>query len=272
MNLFRTLARVSADTRLGKILRRPLALLPRNTTVRVLSGPLKGKKWIVGRGVHGFWLGTYEEQMQRAVAAAVRPGTVFFDVGANVGYYTLLASVLVGADGRVVAFEPDAQNAARLREHVRINGADNVTIVEAAADDVSGTAPFARDPGGAGGALAASGSARVRTVTLDEAIAAGLPAPAYMKIDVEGAELRVLSGAARLLERAAPTIFLAVHGPEVERRCRELLRAAGYALRPIDYDAWLCEPASPGTPPRSGPLPGEPALLPAKDSSSGQVT
>jgi FkbM family methyltransferase len=258
VKILRTLARAAPETRLGRALRWPLALIPPNTTVRILGGRLKGKKWIVGRGVHGYWLGTYEETIQAAVSQAVRPGGVFFDVGANVGYYTLLASVLVGPSGRVVAFEPDPRNVSRLREHVRLNGADNVTIVDVAVADASGSERFAGDRGGLGGALAESGGERVRTVTLDDAVAGGLPAPGYVKIDVEGAEFRVLSGARRLLERPAPAIFLAVHGTDVERRCRELLAACGYRMRPIEHDAWLCEPATFGTPPRSGPSPAAP--------------
>lgn len=267
MGLLRALTRISPGSRLGRIARWPLKLIPPNTTVRILGGRLKGKKWIVGRGVHGFWMGTYEETIQDAVARTVRPGSVFFDVGANVGYYTLLASVLVGAGGRVVAFEPDRGNARRLREHVRINGADNVTVVEAAVAEVSGTAGFAPDRGGLGGALTDSGGDRVSTVTLDDAVRDGLPAPAYVKIDVEGAESRVLSGAVRLLGRAAPTIFLAIHGPDEERRCRELLAASGYGLRPIDHDAWLCEPSTPG-PSRDEPA----APAPPSDSPPRRAT
>ena len=55
-----------------------------------------------------------------------------------------------------------------------------------------------------------------------------------MKIDVEGAELNVLEAASRMLARARPAIFLATHGAQVHRECCDLLRAAGYSLRPID--------------------------------------
>lgn len=70
---------------------------------------------------------------------------------------------------------------------------------------------------------------------LDELIEAGtVPTPDYMKIDVEGAELAVLHGAARLLQRSVPTIFLSLHGDDLRQQCLELLKCSGYRVRPLD--------------------------------------
>lgn len=64
--------------------------------VPVLQGSLRGRKWIVGSSNHGCWLGSYEWKKQRLFTRTVSSGDVVFDIGAHVGFYTLLASVLVG--------------------------------------------------------------------------------------------------------------------------------------------------------------------------------
>jgi FkbM family methyltransferase len=241
MPLTRVLARIPSTTLLGKMARLPFRFIRPDSVMTVLTGPLGGRRWIVGSGVHSNWLGIYEAEMQRAITRTVRPGAVFLDIGAQAGYYSLLASRLVSETGRVVAFEPDARNLGYLKEHVRLNEAGNVTVVEAAASDASGTARFAAESSGFSGTLSGTGSAIVQTVTIDGLIEAGtVPAPNYIKIDVEGAEFRVLCGARRVLKAARPTLFLAVHNPAVERLCRDALATLGYVVRPISRDAWLC--------------------------------
>ena len=106
---------------LGRVLRFPLRLLPPETIVPILQGRLRGKRWIVGSGNHGCWLGSYEYEKRRAFEQTISAGNIVFDVGAHVGFYTLLASTLVGPTGRVVAFEPAPRNLRYLKEHLRLN-------------------------------------------------------------------------------------------------------------------------------------------------------
>jgi FkbM family methyltransferase len=138
--------------------------------VRILQGPLRGKKWIVGSSNHGCWLGSYEYEKRRLFERALREGFTVFDVGAHVGFYTLLASVLVGAKGKVFAFEPLPRNLHYLKEHLRRNRVENVSVVEAAVSDRSGFAAFEEGLYDSGGHLAAAGRLRVPTVTLDELV------------------------------------------------------------------------------------------------------
>src|SRR5580765_1322501 len=100
------LSGISRETLIGKLLRAPLRLLPRTAAVPILQGPLRGKKWIVGSGTHGCWLGSYEYDKQKLFQKTVRSGDVVYDVGANAGFYSLLASLLVGEKGHVYSFEP----------------------------------------------------------------------------------------------------------------------------------------------------------------------
>ena len=200
----------------------------------VLQGRLRGKRWIVGSSVHGCWLGTYELGKQLEFQAAVRPGDVVFDVGANVGFYTLLASELVGPGGRVVAFEPLPANLLYLREHLRLNRARNVEVVEAACAQAGGESFFDEGPDRSMGRVDEQGSLRVATVALDEMVEEGrLPAPDVVKMDVEGGEAAALGGARRLLQRHRPTVFLATHGADLHRECCALLAASGYSLRGV---------------------------------------
>ncbi len=117
---------------LGKLVRFPLALLPKNFVTPILAGPLRGKKWVVGSSVHGCWFGSYESQKQRLVAEALSPGQVVYDIGANAGLYSLLASVAVGPNGRVFAFEPVKENVLYLERHLALNRISNCFVVRAA--------------------------------------------------------------------------------------------------------------------------------------------
>src|SRR5204862_8148905 len=88
---------------LGRLLRAPLAAIPRSAVVPILTGPNRRFRWSVGAGDHGCWLGSYEIEKQLAIWRACRPGATVFDVGANVGFYTLLMARAVGRAGQVVA-------------------------------------------------------------------------------------------------------------------------------------------------------------------------
>ena len=90
----------------GRFFRSFLRWIPDDRVMKVMQGPLRGMRWIAGASTHGCWLGSYELEKQRLIAERVSPGSVFFDVGANVGFYTLLGSSEVGAAGRVISFEP----------------------------------------------------------------------------------------------------------------------------------------------------------------------
>jgi FkbM family methyltransferase len=225
---------ISDSSLLGKLLRLPLRLIPRGLVVPILQGPLRGKKWIVGSGNHGYWLGSYEMGTVARFAGAVPPGGTVFDLGANVGYYTLLSAVKTGPRGRVFAFEPLPRNLDYLRRHLALNRIANSTVVAAAVSDQGGTVRFAEDASTSRGRIGAGGF-EVPAVSLDEwAEKEGIPDPALMKIDIEGAEFQAIQGARRMLARTRPAIFLSTHSGKVHRECLSLLESLGYRCEALD--------------------------------------
>jgi FkbM family methyltransferase len=219
-----------AQTVLGQIVRAPLRRIPRTTVVRVLSGPLRGRRWIVGSGIHRLWLGAYEPAKMKLAADLVKAGDTVFDIGAHVGVYSLLFSECVGPAGRVVAFEPLRQNVEFLRAHLRLNEVSNVQVVEAAVCDRTGPAAFDESVDTSTGHLSVSGRLRVMATTVDEFGRQSGLVPRLVKMDVEGAEADVLSGSQNTLQTARPIVLLATHGGTVRRACEDLLRRAEYRV------------------------------------------
>ena len=226
---------ISNTSLIGKILRLPLRLIPPQAVVPILQGPLRGKRWIVGSGNHGYWLGSYEIGKRALFVRSIPAGTVVYDLGANVGYYTLQASVLAGPQGKVFAFEPLPRNLEYLRRHLALNRIENAVVIDAAVADRSGTVRFEEDASTSKGRIGAQGGLEVRAIALDDWIDQGkLPPPNLLKIDIEGAELQALQGARKALSRTHPTIFLSTHSGKVHKDCLAFLGSLGYRVVSID--------------------------------------
>lgn len=237
------LSAISKQTTAGRLLRLPLRLLPSKAVVPILQGPLARRRWIIGAGVHGYWLGSYEYDKQKRFADSAAAAHVICDIGAHVGFYTLLASVSVRPDGQVFAFEPLPQNMAFLKEHVRLNRCDNVRVYPYAVSDHSGTVKFHVGPNSSMGQISDDGTHIVPVVSVDDLVDAGtIPAPDLLKIDVEGEEGRVLAGAERTIGRSHPTIFLATHSSDLHRHCTAWLEDRNYLVRAVADDELVASP------------------------------
>jgi FkbM family methyltransferase len=230
-------------TLIGDALRVPLKLVPANAVVRILGGPLRGYRWVAAAGTHGCWLGTYEREWQWAFARAARRVDVVFDVGAHAGLYTLIAATRIRPGGRVVALEPVAANRQRLAEHLRINQVTHVSILPVAVADFSGRGTFAAGQNSFDGHLSERGDP-VDVVAIDDLTADRLPDPGLIKIDVEGAEWRVLQGAAATIERSRPIVFLATHTDLLTNACAAWLTARGYSVSVLNGGDLVGEPGA----------------------------
>jgi len=228
-------SKINYQSFFGKLVRLPLRLIPKNMVLRILQGSLRGKKWIVGAGEHGYWLGSYELNKRLAFEREITPGSVVYDIGANVGYFSLLAAVLTGEGGKIFAFEPLPRNVAFLRRHKTLNQMDTIEVVEAAVSDHSGLACFDLGASTAMGHIAEEGEFEVKMVCLDDLLSEGeIDPPDYMKVDVEGAEFLALSGAKTLLEEYHPLLFLDTHNREAHHATISLLRELGYQFEELD--------------------------------------
>lgn len=206
---------------LGRAIRQPLRLVPKTAIIPIFSGPNRGIKWITGSSTHGCWLGSYERTNARLLRSLCQSGMTVFDVGANVGYYTLLFARAVGPSGRVFAFEPDPDNFVFLQRHLTLNRTMNVSLVEAAASHQTGEARF--ECAKSMGHISEEGRTIVRTVRLDE-----FPTPDLIKMDIEGGEIDAIPGAARILSEKRTIWLIALHDSEA---CLETFRSLGYRLQ-----------------------------------------
>ena len=150
--------------------------------------------------------GTWEPSLSAYLSSTLRPGDVFVDIGANVGYFTLLAARAVGPTGRVVAMEAMPATATKLRANVEANGLDNVEVIARAASDVDGHIDIFSGPVTNLGRTSTSPMADSTAVDRVECVVASSAVPQELwsrvrvvKIDVEGDELRVLHGLRPLL-------------------------------------------------------------------------
>lgn len=239
----------SSKPRVYGALRTLLHAIPRGLPMPVLRGPLRGHWWGANILSNGCWLGTYERDTQQRLERLIRPGDVVYDIGANAGYFTLLAAKLVGTDGSVVAFEPSRENIALLQRHIRLNGVTNATVIDAAASNADGTIEFVATDGLAtghvagayvGSSAATDGSVSavslVPAVKVDSLVMSGqLRPPNLMKIDVEGAELRVLEGARQTLASYRPRLLVELHNPVMDVQCPQFLAALGYEVHPYEF-------------------------------------
>jgi FkbM family methyltransferase len=197
----------------------------------ILQGPLRGRRWIVGSATHGCWLGSYEFETQRAFAGLVQRGDVVYDLGANVGFYSLLGARLAGDAGAVYSFEPLARNLGYLRKHVAMNRAKNCFVIEAAVADFDGEMRFESSEEPTTAHLSARGEVAVCVVRLDSLVERGeIRPPNVIKIDVERAEVKALQGAVGTIEKFRPRILLATHDRELHAECVEFLERRGYRL------------------------------------------
>jgi FkbM family methyltransferase len=171
----------------------------------------------------------------------LRSGDNVIDAGANVGLYTLFFASLVQG-GRILAFEPDPTAARRLRENVHLNGLANVTVKQAALSDFTGNAAFSTgaDEGNAFYDLKTYGrpSQMVEATTLDSEIADSY---ALCKMDVEGAEMMALQGAAESLAAHNPPVLLIELSERIQARSGRTVADIQSWLAERGYELWRFE-------------------------------
>lgn len=213
--------------------------------VQVRRGPAKGI-WLElnPRTGSDYLNGRVEIEVQTALASRLKPGCVFYDLGANIGFFSLLAAKIIGERGKIVAFEPDRIIAQRLRRNVARNDRANITIRESGVWSVTGSISFVpadtSSPDRGTGRFVESGPSKgaVPCVSLDD-FCQSAEAPAGIKCDVEGAELEFLRGARVLLSTKHPWIICETHSETNAHAARSSLRELGYRLEQLNANHFL---------------------------------
>jgi FkbM family methyltransferase len=226
--------------------------------------PLPYGGWFLARGdamgarVVGYRVSRspYEEGQWKLVRRLLPRGGTFVDVGANQGFFTILASRVAGESGHVLAFEPAPSELGKLLSNLSLNRCRNVVAKQVALGAQAGTADFFLYGGHQGswsglrkGAEDVKVQARMIQVPVDTLDSYGLTRLDMMKIDVEGGELNVLRGAAETIKRCRPHVLCEVEPRRTKQwgyDAREILReleSTGYAWRTVTHAGEIGERA-----------------------------
>ena len=161
-----------------------------------------------------YFYGTHDERyILTKLLKIVKPGDICWDIGANIGFYTCFLASRVKSTGSVVAFEPAARTCDYLQENVALNAFTNVTVVNKGLGDTTERRPLyyaeAALAEGTASLKYPKGRAASEPVTLDtiDNLIGELPAPNFIKIDVEGYQLEVLRGGEHCLKTHAPVLM-----------------------------------------------------------------
>jgi FkbM family methyltransferase len=166
---------------------------------------------------------------------APKPGDVFLDVGAYVGWYTIQAAKAVGSSGRVIALEPDTQNRLQLEENLALNSLPECTVVPVAAWFEAAEIGWRADGVPVWSKVDQTRAGSVRAVTIDSLVSdLGLTNVNWIKMDIEGAEIEALRGAETVLSRFRPVLFIEIH--ETLDAVSRFLTKAGYVIEKSEFD------------------------------------
>ena len=241
-----SMRRFLGNNRLGGLLRRLLSRTEGKEGPRsfeILAGPCKGLKLVADLTQHrAHLLGMYEPELETAIAELLAPGMVAFDVGAHIGYMSLLMARQVTESGKVYVFEPLPSNVELLAKTMQINHFGQVIVVSAAVSSCSGEATLLLGKNPSTNRLIKPEALQidrpaiqVKTISLDDfAAEAQIQRVDLIKIDIEGHELEALRGAQRLLEQSKPSIVCEFHSVDLYREGTAWLGRLGYVLRDIE--------------------------------------
>jgi FkbM family methyltransferase len=216
------------------------------TQVEIAGGTLAGMRMALDlHSEKDYWLGTYEPDLQAAAKHFIQPGMTVYDVGANIGYISLMAARLNGPDGKVFAFEALPANIQRLQQNRDLNQlAERIIIQQAAVVDASGKVTFLMHQSGAmGKAMGSAGrdeayqqNLEVNGLALDDFVFGQKQLePGLIKLDIEGGEGMALAGMARILKEIRPIFLIELHGEQAAGQVWEQLTASHYSLHQMRH-------------------------------------
>lgn len=167
--------------------------------------------------------GCHDPQITCLLEQFVSEGGTFVDVGAHIGYYTVIASDLVGKTGKVFAFEPDPTNFALLKKNIAVNGCENVIAVQKAVSNTVGTTKLYISPVNTGDNMTCDDglgweSIDVKTTTIDEYFKSYNAPISFVKLDVQGDESNVFDGMHKTIQHNDDIILIVEYCSDILSR------------------------------------------------------
>jgi FkbM family methyltransferase len=215
--------------------------------LRRAPADVQGHKMLVDRHdtLRLYAKGIYDPVETELVHRVICRGDVVLDIGAHVGYFTLLFARLVGDEGHVYSFEPDPQNFALLQRNVELNGYSNISLFRCAVTNETGAVKLYRSRENAGDHRIFLTNGRdaivVPAVRLDDHFRGYAGRLDFVKMDIQGAEVAALAGMSELLERTRPSRLIIEFAPDLlaaagadPEELLGVLGARGYEIRPLD--------------------------------------
>lgn len=228
---------------LAKILRKTLnrAAPAEMTEVSIAAGNLAGQKMVLNLQTEkDYWLGTYEAELQATLRELVQKGMTLYDIGANIGYISLMMARLSGREGKVFSFEALPTNLRRLNENISLNNMDSIIQVlpKAVIDKTRPVRFLSHSSTSMGKAAGSAGRAEkydqeitVEGLALDDFVyKQKQPSPGIIKMDIEGGEVLAVKGMKRLLTECKPILLIELHGEEAAKAVWDALTKADYSI------------------------------------------
>jgi FkbM family methyltransferase len=199
--------------------------------------------------------GSFEPNEFAFLDHVLEPGMVFFDVGANDGYFTLFAARRLGSAGQVIAVEPSSRERINLLRNIEANQLTNVIVVPLALGAASGTASLrlAKDAHSGHNTLGSFAHAGVQTDSFEEVkvdtldavvVQLGLTRVDFIKVDVEGAEAGVVDGGSEVLRKMRPTLLLEINEAALQAQQRSAESLLATLREELDYEILIFSPES----------------------------
>jgi FkbM family methyltransferase len=236
---------------------------PNESQVFDCQGALEGYRMSIDwNRFRSFVYGTWEPEVLRTVTATVKPGMTVMDIGAHIGYYTLLFAKCVGTNGHVVAFEPLPANFELLKRNIRLNELPYVQAISQAVfsrnEEITLTVPDDLPHSGDASVYPGRGTKqfRVPAITLDTFCDSAGLRPDILKMDVEGAEYDVLIGARKTIVRYRPALLIELHhfdGNLAAHSVPDLLAGWGYRIQWIERSEMTSHILATSASPESAP-------------------
>jgi len=239
------IGRPDNPSRIADFLHRLLnRLAPAESQVFACQGALKGYRMSIDWSrFRSFVYGTWEPEVISAVSETVQPGMTVIDIGAHIGYYSLLFAKLVGPSGRVFSFEPLPGNFELLQKNVQLNHLQNIHLrnqaVYSRSERITITVPDDQPNPGSGSLYQCNGAKQyhVDATSIDDFCKEGSLCLDVLKMDVEGAEYDVLLGASSTIKRCQPILLIELHhfdGNLAAHPVPDLLTGWSYGIRWVE--------------------------------------